>query len=97
MANTTDIIITCFTNEPAIHAIADKTGIALRIISDASKVAGHKVGCYQTYGASYKCIGKDKIDQLIKEFEAAPWRFPELAALTIDDDNGDFCGVVTAA
>jgi hypothetical protein len=95
MANTTDIIITCFEECEVIEKIEKSTELKLPKITDSAKCGGDKVVCFESYAASYRCIGKGKIDLLIEAFKNANWDCPELAVMLIDDDNGQFSGIVT--
>ena len=95
MANTTDMIITCFGEDRIVKEISEKTGLDFLKISDGNKCGGPKFLSLESYGACYRSIGKEKIDQIIKLFIKSDWTFPELAVLIIDDDNDTFNGVVT--
>jgi len=96
MANTTDILITSFFDEGAIDHINMITGLGLKRVTDGEKSGGCKVLSFECFGSSPRCIGKERIDQLIKTFKNAPFEFPENAVLIINDDNGDFTGAVLA-
>ncbi len=96
MANTTDIMITSFFDEDAIEFINKKTNLDFKKITDGSLSGGSKNVAFDAYAACHRCIGKDKIDHLIKVFKKAPFERPEYAILLIDDDNEVFEGVVRA-
>lgn len=86
MANVTDIMITTFFDDDAIEYIKEKTGINLEKIDDNCKPNGRIVS-FDIYMVCTKCIGENKINQLIKAFREAQWIHPEYAVLFIDDDN----------
>lgn len=97
MANTTDIIISCFgeVDDEIVLAVAEEAGLNLPKITNSEECGGHKTVGFESYAASYRCIGKQRIDFLIKTFKGAGWQFPELTVMIIDDDNDLFSGVVT--
>lgn len=94
MSNTTDIMITCFDEDKVVDNISKVTGVDFRKVSDGEVCGGPKILSLTSYGACYRSLGPDKITELIAEFKAADFLFPELASLTIDDDNEVFNGVV---
>jgi len=95
MANTTDIFITIFFDEEAIEFINSETGLDFRQVTDGERSGGPKVLSFEAYGTCVRCIGRERIDALIDAFQRAPFTLPEYALMLIDDDNGDFEGVVT--
>lgn len=95
MANTTDMIITCFDEDEVVAAISEKTGIDFLKVSDGNKAGGPKVLRLEAYGACYRSIGLEKINEIIAAFNCAEFDYPELASLIIDDDDGNFSGTVT--
>jgi len=95
MANTTDILITTFFDDEAIRFINSETGLTFRQVTDGVRSGGPKVLSFEAYGTCVRCIGKKGIDDLISAFQRAPFSSPEYALMLIDDDNGDFEGVVT--
>ena len=94
MANTTDMIITCYDEGEVVKQISEKTGIDFKKTSDGEKAGGPKILIFESYGACYRCIGKEKINEIIEIFRQAEFSFPELAVLIIDDDNGEYSGVI---
>ena len=94
MANTTDMIITCADEDEVVEQISEKTEIDFKKTSDGEKAGGPKVLYLESYGACYRCVGKEKIDEIIEAFRQAEFLFPELAVLIIDDDNGVFSGLI---
>lgn len=95
MANTTDIMITSFFDDRAIEFINSETGLNFHQVTDGKMAGGPKVLSFEAYGACVRCIGRERIDGLIKAFQSAPFECPEYAIMLIDDDNTDFNGVVT--
>lgn len=96
MANTTDIMITSLFDEHAIEYINEKTDLELKRISNAESSGGPKALSFEAFGTCQRCIGKKKIDELIKTFKSAPFCYPKYAILLIDDDNLEFNSVVRA-
>ncbi len=95
MANTTDIMIMTFCEEPvAIAHINSETGIDLRMVTDATLTGGKKVVAFEAYAFCGRAMGRDAIEKLIRVFKSAPFEAPDYAVMAIDDDNGDFRGVV---
>lgn len=94
MTNTTDMIITCFDEKDVVAEISRITGIDFLKISDSEKCGGPKILCFDAFGACYMCLGKEKIDEIIAVFKVAEFLWPELATLTIDDDNDIYSGVI---
>lgn len=94
MANTTDIMLICFDEDMVLADISRRTGINLLLVSNGEVCGGSKVLSLTAHGACYRSLGKEKIDELIQEFHAADFLFPELACLVIDDDDQVFNGVV---
>ena len=95
MANTTDILITTFFDDEAIEFINTETGLDFRQVTNGERCGGPKILSFEAYGTCVRCIGKKRIDDLIDVFQRAPFCSPEYALMLIDDDNGDFEGVVT--
>lgn len=95
MANTTDIMITSFFDGKAIEFINSETGLDLRQVTEGRNSGGPKVLSFEAYGTCVRCIGEERINQLIEKFQSAPFESPEYAILLIDDDNGEFNSVVT--
>jgi len=95
MANTTDIMITSFFDDKAIEFINSETGLDFRQVTDGVKSGGPRVLSFEAYGTCVRCIGRERIDSLIKAFQSAPFECPEYAVMLIDDDNGGFNGIVT--
>ncbi len=95
MANTTDVTITSFFDEKAIEFINKNTKLDFRQVTEGNRSGGPKVLSFEAYGTCVRCIGKEAIDSLIGVFKSAPFEAPEYAVLLIDDDNGDFNGIVT--
>jgi len=87
MANTTDFIITCVFDSAAVKEISKKTRIDFFQVSDCTKCGGDKVLSFESYGASYRSLGDDKIYEIISVFKSADFDYPEYAVLIIDDDN----------
>ncbi len=96
MANTTDIIITCWEEDDAINKIEELTKLNLPKITDSARCGGHKIVCFESYAASYRCLGKEKIGSLIEVFKSVSWQYPDSVVMIIDDDNGVFSGIVKA-
>ena len=96
MANTTDIMITTLFDDDAIEFINKETGLGLERFSNAEKAGGSKVLAFEVFGTCVRCIGKNAIKELIEAFKKTPFTNPKYAILFIDDDNGDFSGVVSA-
>lgn len=94
MANTTDMIITCFDEDEVIAVISKETGIDFLKVSDGNMAGGPKVLSIEAYGACYRSLGRAKIDEVIAAFKQAEFIWPELASLVIDDDNQVFNGTV---
>ncbi len=94
MANTTDMLITCFDEDDVVAEISKKTGIDFLKTSDGEKAGGPKVLCFESYGACYRSLGEDKINEVIEAFKTAEFSFPETAVLLIDDDAEVFTGVI---
>lgn len=94
MANTTDLMITSFFDEAAIDFINRETGLDFKQITDGQKCGGAKVLSFEAFGTCPRCIGEDRINELIAVFKKAPFDSPEYAVLLIDDDNDVFTGVV---
>lgn len=95
MANTTDFIITCADEDEIISDLSEQTDILFNKISNPDLCGGPKAVWFEAYAACYRCVGIHKINEVISAFNRAPFVFPELAALTIDDDDGEYRGVVT--
>lgn len=95
MANTTDILITAFFDEEAIEFINSETGLAFQQVTDGCCSGGPKILSFEAYGTCVHRIGKEKIEALIDVFRRAPFTSPEYAVMLIDDDCGDFKGIVT--
>jgi len=94
MANTTDMIITCADEGAVIALLSQKTGINFNLVTDSDKCVGQKIVIFESYAACYRSLGMEKIQEVIDEFKALDFSFPELAVLVIDDDDGNFNGVV---
>ena len=94
MANTTDLMITSFFDEAAIDFINRETGLDFKQITSRQKCGSVKVLAFEAFGTCPRCIGADRINELIAVFKKAPFSSPEYAVLLIDDDNGVFTGVV---
>jgi hypothetical protein len=94
MANTTDMLLCCFDEDEVVAKISAETGIDFLKVSDGDKCGGQKILALDAYGASYRSLGRAKIEEIITAFKTAKFVFPELASLTIDDDDGNFQGVV---
>ena len=92
--NTTDMIITCFDESDVVAGISKKTDINFIKISDATKSGGSKVLIFESFGACYKSLGSTKIDEIISTFKSAPFAWPGLAVLIIDDDDDYFSGII---
>lgn len=96
MANTTDLMITSFFDDDAIGYINEKTGLDFQQLTDGDYGGGAYVLSFESFGTCPRCIGAEKIKQLIKVFKEAPFKNPEYAVLFIDDDNiEEFNGTVT--
>ncbi|ENI4487350.1 hypothetical protein ABXZ88_003222 [Vibrio fluvialis] len=96
MANTTDLVITCAGEDEIINQISASTGIDFQQITDSKKCGGDKDVWFESYAACYRCLGDEKITEVINAFKSARFTFPELAVLIIYDDNSDkFNGVHT--
>ena len=96
MVNTTDLMITLLFDEDVIELINKETNLDFKQFSDGAKAGGTKVVGFEVYGACHRCIGKEKINNLIEVFKQASIDNPEYAKLFIDDDNDEFCGVINA-
>ena len=96
MANTTDIMITTLFDDGAIEFINKETGLDLEQFSDGEKAGGSKVLAFEVFGTCARGLGKSVIEELIEVFKKAPFNSPKYAMLFIDDDNGDFNGVIPA-
>jgi len=94
MANTTDLMIACFDEDNIILGISKKTGVFFEKVSNGGKSGGPKSLSIEAYGACYRSLGKERINEVIKAFKEADFQFPENAVLIIDDDNDVFSGVV---
>ena len=94
MANTTEMIITCVINDEAIALLSKKTGVAFNKISDCKKSGGDKALYFECYASCNRSLGKEKIQEIVSEFNSMDMRLPNLSALIIDDDDGYFNGVV---
>lgn len=95
MANTTDLMITSFFDDDAINYINKKTGLDFKQLTDGRNCGGVKILSFEAFGTCPRCIGRERIEELIATFKSAPFRSPEYAILFIDDDDGVFDGVVT--
>lgn len=95
MANTTDLMITSFFDDDAIQFINEKTGLDFKQLTDGNNSGGVKVLSFESFGTCPRCIGRERIQQLIKVFKEAPFEAPEYAVLFIDDDNTEeFNGII---
>lgn len=94
MANTTDIMLVCFDEDGKVFGLSTRCGIQFGKVSNGELCGGSRVLAIESYGACYRSLGAEKIAEIIAEFKATDFDFPELAVLIIDDDNGDFNGVV---
>lgn len=94
MANTTDLMITSFFDEAAIDFINRETGLDFKQVSNAEKCGGAKVLAFEAFGTCPRCIGADRINELIAVFKKTPFGSPEYAVLLIDDDNDVFNGMI---
>jgi len=94
MANTTDLIITCAGEGGVIALLSQKTGINFNLVTDSDECGGQKIVIFESYVARYRSLGMEKIHEIIDEFKALSFSFPELAVLIIDDDDGNFSGVI---
>jgi hypothetical protein len=88
------MIITCFDEDEVVEQISEITGIDFLKVSDGEKAGGPKVLSLESYGACYRCVGREKIDEIIETFKKADFDFPELAVLVIDDDNDVYNGSI---
>ena len=96
MANTTDLMITSFFDDDAISYINEKTGLDFKQLTDGDNAGGAKILSFESFGTCPRCIGDDRIKELISVFKEAPFTSPEYAILFIsDDDNDEFDGVIT--
>ena len=95
MANTTDLMITSFFDDDAIESINLKTGLDFKQFSDGAVSGGPKVLSFEVFGTCVRCIGIEKINELIDIFKSTEFSSPEFAILHIDDDDGKFSGIVT--
>ena len=96
MANTTDMIITCFGEDFVVEKLSKDTGVDFIKMTEGSRTGGSKVLIFESYGACYRSLGEQKITEIISAFRLADFQFPELAVLIIDDDNEVFSGIVLA-
>ena len=92
MANTTDLMITTYFNKSFIKELNEITGLEFKLISDGGKCGGDKVVSFSTYAACWRCIGEEKIIELIRTFRAIKARdeyvyFGEYIRLLINCDN----------
>lgn len=94
MANTTDLLLCCFDEDEIVAKISEVTGINFLKISDGEKCGGTKVLSLEVYGACYRSLDEEKIMEVIEVFKSANFIFPELASLTINDDNQVFKGII---
>ena len=78
MANTTDIIITCFEEDEVVKQISEKTGIEFKQTSDGGKAGGPKALILESYGACYRCVGGEKIAEIIEVFKSAEFEWPNM-------------------
>ena len=89
MANTTDVMITTFFDDEAIDYINKETGLNFRQLTDGENVGGSHVLSFKAYGICTRCIGLEKINQLIEIFKSAPFSSPKYTVMIISDDNND--------
>lgn len=94
MANTTDMMVTCFDEDDAVARLCEAVDLRFEKVSDGNLAGGPKVLSIEAYGACYRSLGVEKIAEVVAAFKATDFDFPELATLTIDDDNQVFNGVV---
>lgn len=95
MANTTDMIITCFETDTLITMFGKDQGLKFERITDEDASGGDRSVCFSSYAACHIGMDQEKIQEVILAFQALPFTSPELAALIIDDDNGRFSGLVS--
>lgn len=95
MSNTTDILLCCFVaDSKVVEKLSKETEINFIKVSDGQKSGGPKVLSIDAYGACYLSLGRGKITEIIEVFKGSNFIYPELASLTIDDDD-IFHGVIT--
>jgi len=95
MANTTDLMITSLFDDDAIAYINERTGLDFQQLTDGDNAGGAKILSFEAFGTCPRCIGKDRIKELIAAFKEAPFGSPEYAVLFInDDDTEEFDGLV---
>ena len=94
MSNTTDMMITTFFDDDAIEFINRETGLDFKQVTDGGLCGGAKIVAFEAFATCPRCIGLEKINELIATFKKAPFDSPEYALLLIDCDNETFNGVV---
>ena len=97
MANTLDIMISCFGEEcEAISYINRYTKLGLTLVTDSSLCGGTKTVIFESYGSCLKSGEIDDVNYLLDTFREAPWEFPSYAVLLIDDDDERINGLYSA-
>lgn len=91
--NTTDVMIVTFCDKDAVDYIRSITGLELTCVHDGLR--SNSVTSYNVHAGTYRSLGKKRIEELIAAFKQAHFDFPELASLTINDDDDVFNGVIT--
>ena len=96
MANTLDIMISCCGYESeAIENFNKYANIDLRLVTDPTLCGGSKVVIFESYATCVRCEVIEDVHYLLDCFNEAPWEYPHLVTLLIDDDNDRISGVYT--
>ena len=93
--NTTDVTIVTFCDKDAVDYINIITGLQLMCIHDGLHTGPTSTTSCSVYAGTYRSLGLKRIEELVTAFKQAHFDFPELASLTINDDNTVFNGVIT--
>ncbi|EGQ9298918.1 hypothetical protein [Vibrio antiquarius] len=87
MANTTDLMITCASEDKVIQSISIATGIEFINVTDGTSSVGDKSSSFfNSYAAVNRCIETDKLSLVISTFSETSFSYPEYAVLFVDDD-----------
>jgi len=96
MSNNISIMVVCSDEDSVVSGLAASEDISLNKVSNPEHCGGTQDLYLTSYGCSYKCLSKSAIVSLIGSFKAAPFLFPELAVLIINDDSlEEISGVYT--
>lgn len=87
MANTTDLMISCLDEEDVVRRLSAQTSIHFIKVSDGEKCGGQKVVIMESFAYCSRCLGEQKVIEVIAAFKRMAFEFPESAVLIVDDDD----------